>query len=115
MRLAPGIRHDKAALRPTLETFLETIAVIWRNDQCPAFGCSCRYFEGEGGQNPAEEKKHKAKQLAAAVGASRYFGNRQDRNRHGNLKNWGEPGYLSQKRLKILLMRRQEPTLKHQA
>ena len=95
MRLAPGIRHDEAALRTRLETFLEAIAVIWRNDRCPAFVRSCRHFEGEGGQNSAEEEKHQAKQLAAVARGARYFGNRQDQNRHGNLKNWREPGGYS--------------------
>src|ERR1700682_243556 len=80
VRLAPGIRHDEAALRTRLETFLETIAVIRRNDQYPAFVRSRGNFEGEGGQNSAEEEKRQAKQLAAAVDFSRYFGNRRDQN-----------------------------------
>ena len=37
MRLAPGIRYDDAALRTRLEAFLEAVAVVGRNDQCPGF------------------------------------------------------------------------------
>jgi hypothetical protein len=73
MRLAPGIRHDEAALRAPLETFLETIAVVRRNDQCPGFVRSCRHFEGECSQNSAEEEEHQAKQLAVVARGAPYF------------------------------------------
>ena len=92
MRLAPGIRHDEAARRARLETFIETIAVIRRYDQCPACVRSRGNFEGKGSQNSASAEKHKAKQLAVVARGERYFGGWQDRNWHGNLKNWREQG-----------------------
>ncbi len=67
MRLAPGIRHNEAALRTRLKTFLEAVAVVRRNDQCPGFIGSRGECEGDDGQYSAEKEKHPAKNAAAVV------------------------------------------------
>src|SRR5476651_1318755 len=52
------VADDEAALRSGLEAFLEAVAIVGWNDQCPDFVRSRGDREGDGGQNCAEGKKH---------------------------------------------------------